>query len=286
MYVISPWSKGGWVSSQTFDHTSVGQFLEKRFGISIPAISPWHRAVCGDLLSAFDFVSPNNSAPPPLPDAKGSAAQIAKAAALPKPVPPAAPEKLFQEQGSRLSRPVPYVLHVDAKRQAASLALTFRNEGAAGAVFHVYDRNHLERIPRRYTVEAGHSLTDHWEAGSYDLFVLGPNGFVREFSGKPDTPEIDVALVYRASARAIELQLTNPNEKSVVLSLESPVDRPVTTRESELAARATVSPRWDVSASGNWYDLTLRTKSGFMRRFAGRLETGKNGVSDPAMGAV
>jgi len=286
MYVISPWSKGGWVSSQTFDHTSVGQFLEKRFGISIPAISPWHRAVCGDLLSTFDFVSPNNSAPPPLPDAKGSAAQIAKAAALPKPVPPAAPEKLFQEQGGRLSRPVPYVLHVDAKRPAASLALTFRNEGAAGAVFHVYDRNHLERIPRRYTVEAGHSLTDHWEAGSYDLFVLGPNGFVREFSGKPDTPEIDVALVYRASARAIELQLTNPNEKSVVLSLESPVYRPVTTRESELAAHATVSPRWDVSASGNWYDLTLRTKSGFMRRFAGRLETGRNGVSDPAMGAV
>ena len=56
MYVISPWSKGGWVNSQTFDHTSVGQFLEKRFGVTIPGISPWHRAVCGDMLSAFDFV--------------------------------------------------------------------------------------------------------------------------------------------------------------------------------------------------------------------------------------
>ena len=32
MYVISPWSRGGWVNSQVFDHTSILQFLEKRFG--------------------------------------------------------------------------------------------------------------------------------------------------------------------------------------------------------------------------------------------------------------
>jgi phospholipase C len=222
MYVISPWSKGGWVSSQTFDHTSVGQFLEKRFGVSIPAISPWHRAVCGDMLSAFDFVSPDGPAAPPLPDARGSAERVAAAAGRPKPLPPATPGKLFQEQGSRLSRPVPYVLHVEATRQNASLVLTFRNEGDAGAVFHVYDRSHLERIPRRYTVEAGRSLTDRWETtGQYDLWVMGPNGFVREFSGKAEAPEIDVALTYAASARAIELQLVNRNEKSVSLSLES-----------------------------------------------------------------
>jgi phospholipase C len=41
-----------------------------------------------------------------------------------------------------------------------------------------------------------------------------------------------------------------------------------------------------VSISGHWYDLTLLTKEGFVRRFAGRLETGKNGVSDPAMGST
>src|SRR5258705_9967552 len=114
MYVISSWSKGGWVSSQTFDHTSVGQFLEKRFGVSIPAIGPWHRAVCGDMLSAFDFISPNSPAVPPLPDASGSAKRIAEAAGRPKPVPPAMPGKLFQEQGGPLSGPMPYVLHVRA----------------------------------------------------------------------------------------------------------------------------------------------------------------------------
>jgi phospholipase C len=39
-----------------------------------------------------------------------------------------------------------------------------------------------------------------------------------------------------------------------------------------------------LSKSGNWYDLTARTDQGFLRRFAGRLETGKDGVSDPAVG--
>ncbi len=37
--VISPWSKGGWVCSQVFDHTSVLQFLEARFGIKETNIS-------------------------------------------------------------------------------------------------------------------------------------------------------------------------------------------------------------------------------------------------------
>src|ERR1700746_909140 len=32
MIVISPWSKGGFVNSQVFDHTSLIQFVEKRFG--------------------------------------------------------------------------------------------------------------------------------------------------------------------------------------------------------------------------------------------------------------
>jgi len=45
--VISPWSKGGYVNSQVFDHTSVIQFIEKRFGVVEANISPWRRAVGG-----------------------------------------------------------------------------------------------------------------------------------------------------------------------------------------------------------------------------------------------
>ena len=56
---ISPWSKGGYVNSQVFDHTSMIQFIEKRFGVYERNISPWRRAVCGDLTSVFNFKNPN-----------------------------------------------------------------------------------------------------------------------------------------------------------------------------------------------------------------------------------
>src|SRR5262249_9422474 len=56
---ISPWSKGGFVNSQVFDHSSLIQFIEKRFGVFEPNISPWRRAVVGDLTSIFNFANPN-----------------------------------------------------------------------------------------------------------------------------------------------------------------------------------------------------------------------------------
>ena len=63
MLVLSPWSTGGWVCSETFDHTSIIQFIESRFGVHEPNITPWRRAVCGDLTSAFDFSRVRANAP-------------------------------------------------------------------------------------------------------------------------------------------------------------------------------------------------------------------------------
>src|SRR6201996_5887237 len=62
MIVVSPWTKGGWVNSQLFDHTSVLRLLEARFGVAEPHITPWRRTVTGDLLSVFDFAA--DDAPP------------------------------------------------------------------------------------------------------------------------------------------------------------------------------------------------------------------------------
>src|SRR5262249_40445605 len=55
MVVASPWSRGGYVCSQVFDHTSVLRLLERVIGKGIREsnISPWRRTVCGDLSSAF-----------------------------------------------------------------------------------------------------------------------------------------------------------------------------------------------------------------------------------------
>jgi phospholipase C len=63
MLIISPFSRGGFVSSDPFDHTSVLRFLETRFSAEVPNLSAWRRAAVGDLTSAFNFKAPDRSIP-------------------------------------------------------------------------------------------------------------------------------------------------------------------------------------------------------------------------------
>jgi len=63
LLVISPFSRGGFVCSDTFDHTSLLRFLERRFGPEVPNLSTWRRSVTGDLTSAFNFAAPDPSRP-------------------------------------------------------------------------------------------------------------------------------------------------------------------------------------------------------------------------------
>jgi phospholipase C len=66
--IISPWTAGGWVCSQPFDHTSVLQFIEKLTGVREPNISDWRRQTFGDMTSALRFGG-SVTKPPFLPDA-------------------------------------------------------------------------------------------------------------------------------------------------------------------------------------------------------------------------
>jgi phospholipase C len=61
LLVLSPFSRGGFLCSDTFDHTSLLRFLETRFGAEVPNLSAWRRSTTGDLTSAFNFVAPNTS---------------------------------------------------------------------------------------------------------------------------------------------------------------------------------------------------------------------------------
>ena len=197
MYVVSPWSRGGWVNSQSFDHTSVLRFLEARFKIR-KRTSARGAAVLGDLTSAFNFVTPNNET---LPDLKlltraGADQLRTDQQALPQvTVPdPSVQAKPQQRTGVRYSRAA-----LRAARQlprasgASAVGLVFANTAdfpkmsVPASVFHVYDKLHLDRIPRRYTVEPGKQLEGRWDAaadgGKYDLWVMGHNGFLRHFAG-------------------------------------------------------------------------------------------------------
>jgi phospholipase C len=295
-YIISPWSRGGWVCSEVFDHTSIGQFLEKRFGITIPAISPWHRTVCGDLTSAFDFANPNEPIPGDLPRASGASTILLEHLQRPQVQVPASFTPITQEAGFRASRALPYVLHVDTVRTRSGygLCLAFRNAGRAGAVFHVYDRLHLNRIPRRFTVEARKMLTDHWDvfsddAGRYDLWITAPGGFVRTFKGvlsdEGHAPPVEMTLHYDTKSSAILLTAYNRGPNMVALDLVSIAYSHIGPDRIPLGTEETASRRFDVSQSGNWYDLMVSTAK-FEWRFAGRLETGAPSISDPAMGAA
>jgi len=304
MYVVSPWSRGGWVNSQVFDHTSVLRFLEARFGVAEANISAYRRAVCGDLLSAFNFVSPNSAALPAIPastKAGADALRTAQEAQAQVPVPSesaqaAAPAN--QEVGQRPSRALPYELHVSGREDPVSRAmwLLFSNSGTAAAVFHVYDRLHLDRVPRRYAVEPGKELHDSWDVyaadgGKYDLWITGPNGFHRSFKGNVSAvaaaggtaPEIRVC--YDVANAAVYLTMINTGAAPCTFTVKPGAYRADGPWSFDIPAGKQLDQHWPLNLQDNWYDFVVTVpQGGFQRRFAGRLETGADGKSDPALG--
>ncbi len=65
--VISPWSRGGLLSSKRFDHTSVLRLIETRFGVEVPNLSAWRRRTVSDLAEAFNFAAKPDFSIPRLP---------------------------------------------------------------------------------------------------------------------------------------------------------------------------------------------------------------------------
>ncbi len=289
LYVISPWSRGGWVDSQVYDHTSVLRLIERRFGVAAPDISPWRRAVCGDLTGAFDFS--HTDVRPFIAALPATAGVAARAAALPGrtvPVLPAGLEPARQEPGVRPARALPYrpQATMALEEDAGKAALELSCEGAA-AVLHVYDRLRLEAIPRRYTLAPGKPLRDVWALDDdqrFDLWLLGPNGFHRHYRGKASNSAPLQARVDRV-AQGLRLQLHNPGPAALAVRV-----RPgayaglMPDRQLDIAAAGTTELVWDAAPSGGWYDLHLE-QPGITQRLAGRVEDGLPGYTDPAMGA-
>lgn len=299
MYVISPWSKGGWINSQVFDHTSVIRFIEARFGVMEPNISAWRRAVCGDLTSAFNFADPNDEAfYSKLPQTLSLANQ---ARALPGRTTPVTPTTISlpeQAAGIRPARALPYELHVASQVVSEShIGLNFDNTGDAAAVFHVYDRLNLSAIPRRYTVEPGKQLADIWSAsatGAYDLWILGPNGFHRHFTGNAKRamlatqPNPDVEVSYDRFNGKLLIKLVNTGKRACVFSVIANKYFPATPAYHTVVAMGAHSLALDLEASAHWYDFSVKVRgqTDYSRRFAGHIETGAHSFSDPAMGGV
>jgi len=352
LLIVSPWTRGNIVVSEVFDHTSVIQFLEVKFNVHCPNLSPWRRAITGNLLSAFDFDHPDYSWPK-LPDTSDYVVEgDIQCHTLPPPVVPALQSMPQQEPGVRRSRALPYEFLVrdemmmtmsvrDVSSKAAiaaasaiSLIVSVNNTGLAGAPFVLFDVINIATVnPRQYAIDSKKSIQDSIPLtissngiASYSYSLFGPNGFVRQFSGTMDVSSLtssssscgsskslqhaQVSLEYDYGTQAtgftgVVLILTNKQSSSCLDSLTFTVtDNAYGLLHDEVKkivvnSGQTIEFRIDTTASGNWYDLSvttidtidtkhvsgsMSTSASYFRRFLGRFETGKDTISDPAMG--
>ncbi|WP_155519815.1 phospholipase domain-containing protein, partial [Achromobacter xylosoxidans] len=123
-------------------------------------------------------------------------------------------------------------------------------------------------------------------------WVMGPNGYLRHFAG-------DLALA-RTEGLGAEIRVCyDIANGDVYTSFINSGTRPCTfvitpnayyTNNEKwtitVPAGSQVEQSWSLKASGSWYDFTARLNEdpAYIRRFAGRVETGKASVTDPAMG--
>jgi len=258
-----------------------------------PNISAWRRQVCGDLTSALDFGS-SSTMVPVMPDTATLASEAAtQCKNLPAPAPPLLPEALTQEAGVRPSRALPYELHASGEEDAAAgkFWIAFSNSGQAGAVFQVYDNNDLTAAPLMYTVAPGQQTAASWalDNGAYDLMVFAPNGWLRHFQGEVAASQAapEVQVCYDPVNGAVVLKTRNPGTAPVDASVQDNAYNSGGPWTASIAPGAVWEQSWPLTQSSRWYDFTL-SLSGlktYARRFAGRVETGQPGSSDPAFGS-
>jgi phospholipase C len=296
MLVISPWSKGGWVDSEVFDHTSLIRFIETRFGPQHPGlvesnITPWRRAITGDLTSAFDFKTPNTKVVA-LPSTASFAPTTFTRQPDYVPVPPTNQALPTQETGVRPARPVPYELHAQGEVSAGSVTISFSNTGRSAAVFHVRSASGLGG-PWTYTVGPSASLSDTWAITAngqrqYDLLVYGPNGFLRRFKGSVSgqgAANLGISSQYDVTSNAITLKIQNTGSATSELRILSAYTDHA--RTHELKPGMTLHHQSNLENTFGWYDLVIEAAADptFQQRLAGHLETGEDSITDPAIAA-
>ncbi|MDX6348069.1 MAG: phospholipase [Streptomyces sp.] len=304
LIVISPWTRGGWVSSEVFDHTSVIRFLERwTTAIGRPAacpnISAWRRKVCGDLTGVFDFTSPVGGLPT-LPAT--SVIGISTCTWLPNPAPTtnALPA---QEPGTKPARALPYQPNGYLDRLEfgtggvikAWIAMANQGAPAKNAVhLSIHPNAYRSRVPWQYTVDPGGTASDYFNIGTgygdgaYDLTLVGPNRFLRRFTGNATTAGryAEVTSSYDTATdtgkQALWLKLTNTSTAAVTFTVTANQYRTDGPWTYQVPAGGSVSDHFNAVAYQNgWYDLTVTvsTDTAWSRRFTGHIETGSASIT-------
>ncbi|MFA7494724.1 MAG: phospholipase C, phosphocholine-specific [Acidithiobacillus sp.] len=283
LVVISPWSHGGAVCSEVFDHTSVIRFVEKRFGVSEPNITPWRRAVAGDLTSAFDF-SRTDLRKYFVPNTADNFALVKHAVDhLPLPEVPVAGSQegiTPQEAGQRPSLPIDYRQTLQLSADARGYQIHCQNPSSLGICCYAY-WDGATTLPQRYTIGANHRLTDHVpypEEKSVSMTIYGPNGFIRKLRGR-GTTGLGIQEIYLPNG---DLRLHFHNQMSLAIKIRI-VDRAYGQADRSISLAGNQHQEQDFSLLGShqWYDLEINDGR-HQWRLAGHVENGHLTMTDPA----
>ena len=273
--VVSPWSRGGRVCSQVFDHTSVLRFLETWTGVMAPNISAWRRQVCGDLTSAFDFAHPDLDYPY-LDGVTAISCSVGETPAVPSPqiVPP-------QESGSLIPMPLPYQPNASCALNTAAntFTITMTNSGAASVHFGVYANAFRTDGAWPFDVDTTSSASAAFSTattgGNYDFSCYGPNGFQRRFAGNltADAQKIEAVSILNPVNGGIKLELANASSATVSFTVTN--GYALSSASYNVPAHTTNVVNVGSETNNGFYDVTVTASadSAFVRRFLGRVET-------------
>jgi len=317
MVVVSPWSRGGYVNSEVFDHTSSIQFLEtflsEKFNKKIREenISSWRRCITGDLTSTFRpyhgetivypkpiirepfAISINKAQYAPVPNnfyALNEEQQeeikknLAKSTYLPK-----------QESGIKPANWIPYEIYAEGKLVNNKFLFHLKagnqhfGDRSAGVGFNMY----AGAENRSFTVAPGEEVNHAWQIknNQYNFKIFSVNGFYREFSGTNDDWPGNIYLDYKTDLQGMptgEIELIfNPvqeNKKAIFSIQETYAGKMHTV---EVSDRAIAVP-FVLKNSYLWYEIEVidNNNKEFRRLYAGHVETGKESFTDPLMGGI
>lgn len=300
LVIASPWSRGGWVNSQVFDHTSSLQFLEnffeKKMGRKIQEsnISSWRRAVCGDLTSVFRPYNGETIKNPEFVQKENFIKSIyqAKFKTEPSAFVNLSPEQVAQvnqhrnssllvgsqEKGTRPSCALPYELYVDGNLTPGTNSFEIKFESSkklfknktAGSPFTVYSQGSYSNDIMKswsYAVAAGEQVSDEWlltnfEKDLYHLKVYGPNGFYREFKGGAKDPLLNILCGYRKDVVTLDILQAKPNENFQIEITDNSYNGP--SQHLVLNSPGARKPKNTIIIETHnnfgWYDFSVKCK--------------------------
>ncbi|WP_432002686.1 alkaline phosphatase family protein [Streptomyces sioyaensis] len=277
MLLVSPWTRGGYVASEVFDHTSTIKFLEiwathlgKPF--RCPNISDWRRSIAGDLTSALDFAHPQPG-PATFPD-------------------PRAEQPVSIAATQMKARPLSFHPHATISEDRASGKVTARMTLTGGPKdkalsFQVFPDKYQAFSSTPFTVTTRKPREYTWDAkahdGKYAFSIYSNDGFVRSFAGQVapagktegGLPRVEVDLLKgerTTHGAQVELTLHNDGTEPVDYTLAAH-DYLGGTRKVTVAHGETKVVMWPTQEG--YYDVvvTVATDTTWTQRYAGRIAT-------------